>query len=192
MSPKDKPSLLDQVRGILKDRGYEKTCLPLEDVANRVERTYRNVDTKIWLYKWASMVLLVLIPFLSTSLSLFAAYKKPVTGSIISLSVALTILTLLNSIFRPSLRFRELCEMGIAIQDLRDDFLTELEDLKHGVEESSLHAIREAFHKQLVPHERRLIALFLPSEPALQAAPRGRLATVKESAKAAAAGAGRP
>ena len=186
MNGNNKP-LLEMVRAILLERGYQKTCLPLDDVANRIENTHANIDFKIKLYKWSAMLLLILIPVLSTSLSILAT-DKLTNVVFVYMTYLLTLLTLFNSIFRPSQRFRELCEMGIALQDLEDDFLSELEDLSNGVQESSLHVLRETFHKELVVYERRLIALFLPSEAAPQPARKGRVTPPQPKARHAAAG----
>ena len=148
------------VRAILNERGYEKTCLPLEAVAQRVEGIHRNIRLKLIFYKWSSLFILILIPLISTLLSIFVT--KNLTGVWVdSFAYSLTILTLLNSIFRPSFRFKELCEMGLGVQELKDEFVTRLENLTK-IDEGKLHMIREDCDRRLLPYEKRMIALFLP------------------------------
>ena len=159
-------TFLQKTKAILSMRQHEQGCYPLTDLAERIEDTQRSIDRKILVYKWSSLIILILVPLISTSLSLLVTGR--VDGKYVNaLSYFLTFLTVFNSIFRPSFRFKELCEMGIGIKSLRGEFLGELETIPK-VEEIPLHAMREKFDKLLVPYEKRLIALFLPAETVVE------------------------
>jgi hypothetical protein len=78
----------------------------------------------------------------------------------------LTILTLLNSIFRPADRFRELCTMGMRVHTLRDEFMSKLRDHSMGADKQvTLIKLCEDYEQKLNPTNTRLIALFLPYAP---------------------------
>jgi hypothetical protein len=154
--------LLSAEHAILKNRGFKDKCLPLDDIAERIENIDHNIQGKIFIYKWSGMIVLFLVPLISTMLSVFAT-ENLTTVWVKTLTYTLTILTLINSIFRPSLRFKDLCEMGVQIKELRSAFLAALESLSN-VKESDLLAIRATYDKDLVIQEKRLIGFFLPVE----------------------------
>lgn len=166
-------ALIAKTQTILREHGYHKVCYPLEDLARRLEEAQFMVVRKISFYKPTSFVVLTAIPVISTIVSILST--KRIDGvPLDSLAYSLTFLTLYNSIFKPSFRFQALCEMGISIENLQDDFLAALEALPeveegklHAIQkqyEGRLHAIRHAYETRLLPHERRLISFFLPAE----------------------------
>jgi len=156
--------LAHEVRAILSERGYEKVCRPLEELAQRIQETESNVSTKVWVYKFPGLILLGLIPIISTSLSMLVT-ADPRLGAWRELSYVLTwlltFLTVLNSIFRPSERFKESCRIGVDFQRIKSDFLADLESLPQ-IDESHLHGIVSKFNKLVEPYQKELIALFLP------------------------------
>jgi hypothetical protein len=159
-----RPHLVHEVRAILSERGYEKVCHPLEALAQSIEDTERNVSVKVHVYKYPGLILLGLIPIISAFLSMLVT-GEPKQGYLRELmyvmTYLLTFLTVLNSIFRPSERFKESCRMGVDFQRIKSDFLADLESLPQ-VEESHLHAIVSKFNKLIAPYQKELIAMFLP------------------------------
>lgn len=81
-------------------------------------------------------------------------------------SYALTLLTLLNSIFKPADRFRELCRMRMSLHSLRDAFISELRKKLEGPDKV-IAAIQlcEEYERNLDPMNTRLIELYLPYAP---------------------------
>lgn len=162
--------LKSAVQQILKKRGYEKQCLPLEDIANEIGKTNANLHFKLQIYKWPGMVLLILVPVISSSLSVIVTKTEhgPASGFFFSpvfmagLSYGLTLLTLFNSIFSPRERFTSLCHMGIPLHDVAVAFLAKLEMLPDPIQERDLHALTEEFEDILLPYKKGLISLFLP------------------------------
>jgi hypothetical protein len=158
-------SLVGKTRSILKTQGYDRQCIPLEDVAAAIGDTHNNISRKVLAYKWSAMGLLLLIPIISTALSLvvtehgWAAVVKPC-------SYVLTFLTLLNSILKPGDRFKRVCKLGIGIEQLSDEFLVKLDRLQQPVEERRLDEITDKFIGELTPYKEQLIDLFLPESPA--------------------------
>lgn len=175
-----KHELVPRVRAILKERGYEMDCYPLESLAERIEETERSVLRKVRGYKWPGLILLALIPILSTCISVLVTKKPEVVYSdklLYGISFTLTLLTVLNSIFRPSERFKEACRMGVDFERIRSEFLVELEnlprvELAHAhqakrqdaahTEEARVHAVVLKFYKLVAPYQKELISMFLP------------------------------
>jgi hypothetical protein len=176
----NKHELVPRVRAILKERGYETGSYPLESLAERIEETERSVLRKVRGYKWPGLILLALIPLLSTCISVLVTEKPKAvysTNLLYGMSFTLTLLTVLNSIFRPSERFKEACRMGVDFERIRSDFLVELENLPRvgqayaqqakkqdeaHTEEARLHAVVGKFYKLVAPYQKELISMFLP------------------------------
>jgi hypothetical protein len=167
------------VRDILKGHGYENMCHPLFDLAERLDETRRNISVKIFVYKWSSLIILIFVPVISTILSICSSHQDydNYSGQLRILTFILTFLALMNSIFRPSLRFKALCEMGMGVQEVADDFLSAIETLP-SIREERLHELSELYNKLLIPYERQLISFFLPTELSAQGS-RGTLAAQK-------------
>ena len=160
----DAETLPTMARLILSERGHSKVCYPLENVAQRIDETSLNIKRKVRFYKWSGLIFLILIPLVSTALSLCVAEKVDGVGGISivkTLTYFLTFVTVLNGIFRPSERFKQLCSMGIKVERFRSDFLATLETLSE-VQESTLHALSEKLSKDFVPYQEQLIGFFLP------------------------------
>jgi hypothetical protein len=158
--------LVVQAKAILQDHGYQKPCHPLEALARRIQNTERNLSIKIFVYKWTGLSLLVLIPIISTVISLLVAGEKSLVAIspskwLYGLSCTLTLLTVLNSIFRPSERFKEGCRMGVDFDLIRSYFLAELEEMS-AVDEAHLHALVHKFDELVAPYQKELISMFLP------------------------------
>ncbi len=159
--------LRSTVREMLRNRGYDRECLPLEDVAFEIGETIQNLSRKVKLYKWPGMILLVLIPVISTSLSVLVTRSQRPSGIVIplavveSLSYGLTLLTLFNSIFAPRERFTSLCHMGIPLHEVAITFLAKLETLQ-APKQHELHALAAEYERILFPYKKGLISLFLP------------------------------
>jgi hypothetical protein len=154
--------LLSKVRAILHERGYRNPCRPLESLTQRIEETERNVARKVFIYKWPGLILLALIPILSTLLSVLVTEPHPAHGFMYGISYSLTFLTVFNSIFRPSERFKEACRMGVDFELIKTDFLAQLESLPKGDNESHLHGMIQRFSKLVAPYQKELISMFLP------------------------------
>lgn len=154
------PQLANEVRVVLKNHG--KSCHSLEEVAKAIDYTQSNLRRKVSFYKWPGMILLVLIPLVATALTVVLAEQtygwlaKP-------LSYSLTFLTILNSIFKPSERFRQVCALGVKIAVFKDIFLGNLEKLlSPGVEHTQLLEFGEQTMKRFAPFQEELIEFFLP------------------------------
>jgi hypothetical protein len=152
---------ISKLREILGAAGSER----LEDLAEQVENAQRSIERKTTVYKWVAMALLALIPLLSAAVSILVAWKDP--GPILvnwrlAVSFALTLVTVLNSIYKPGERFKELCGMGINVQMLEDHFITKVHALRGDAPERKLMDLCDELEKELVPIETRLISLFLP------------------------------
>jgi hypothetical protein len=172
--------LSSKAKSILSDHGYSKTCYPLDDLAKTIEDNKTNVARKILVYKWPGLALLVLIPVISTLLSVLISenISATVTGTMAVkiFSYSLTFLTLLNSIFKPGERFRLACSIGIEIQCLMDRLLTEVENLSQPVQDAKLLELCAKFRDDFVPIQNKLTGIFFP-ETAVQETgrpPKGR------------------
>jgi len=175
--------LVQRVRKILSERGHHGVCQPLDGLAETIEDTERNVARKVKVYKWPGLILLAAIPILSTSLSVVVTGTKSgpawlsVPALSFVLSYTLTVLTVLNSIFRFSERFKEACRIGVDFEQIKSSFLMELESLPV-LDEVHLHTLVTKFSKLVAPYQKELISMFLPEvavettkTPALTARP---------------------
>ena len=161
-------TFLDKVREILENGDRRRPCYPVEALAFTLDDTKRNVKRKVFMYKWTGLALMTLIPILSAVISTLL----PMKGSgdqnsrllLEILSFSLTLLTILNSIFKPGERFRSICSLGIRVDDLGDQVLERLEELvaQGKIDERSLLAIVDRHRRQLDSYRELLIDLFLP------------------------------
>jgi len=159
-------TILEKTRKILRDRGYRKTCYPLEDMAQAIDETKRNVKRKVGIYKWTGLALLTLIPILSALMSALLSMetKAPTLMSLTrTLSFSLTLLTILNSIFKPGERFRSICSLGIQVDDFGSLALESLTRIPQDkLDELFLLALVDKRRKRLDSYRKQLIDLFLP------------------------------
>jgi len=73
----------------------------------------------------------------------------------------LTLLTILNSIFKPSENFREACLIGVGIDRFTEDFLAALERMAQ-VDVSGLLELIEKKRKEFETYQIKLIGMFMP------------------------------
>ena len=148
--------------------GKAHRCFPLDDFARRIDDTQRNLTLKTGLYKWSALGLATLIPIFSTVLSV--ALTATTEGSLttppywaVHLSIMLTLLTLLNSIFNPIERFKRVCRLRIRLDNLKMRAMEKLEALPGEVlPHKRTHLIVHDFDKELMSYQEQLIDLFLP------------------------------
>jgi len=160
-------TFMAQMKTILKEKGFNKECYSLNELAETIAWNAANAKRKVFFYKWFGLFLLISIPLISAFLSIalttdnISAWR--LEGIVLVFSFALTVLTISNSILRPSERFVKACRIGIEIQAFKSDFLIGLEKMEQIDEATFLdyvHDKREEF-KQF---QEQLIGLFLPEK----------------------------
>ena len=150
---------------ILKGKGYQEPCHPLRELAEEVENTRKNLRLKVFLVKWMGFILLLLVPVLSATISVMMNTTWKLFGFSFTaiLSYILTLLTILNSIFRPRDRFRKSCNLEMDLDNLELKFLIDLERKKPAeITRDLLLTDAESFNKSLQPIREAMIDLFLP------------------------------
>jgi hypothetical protein len=119
-------TFVHQAHAVLQEKGYKKPCHPLDELARFVDADRERADKKIWYYKYGGLFLLTLIPVISALISISISPEKNKYWMpeklIFGLSLVLTLLTIFNSIFKPSERFNEVCRLGINSIVLRYNF----------------------------------------------------------------------
>jgi hypothetical protein len=165
-------SIKNDVLGVLQEKGYEKHCYPLDALLKTVETNNKYAIRKVRVYKWSGIFLLTFIPLISALLSVLVNLKSNspswLPESIVfPLSLALTLFTILNSIFKPSERFSEACRIGIGIDRFMADFLIDLERLTK-VDESVLLELVDKKRKDFETYQIELIRMFMPMDVAAQ------------------------
>jgi hypothetical protein len=166
-SQRSEKTVLEKARIILQERGYRRTCYPLEDLARDIDNTQRSVVRKVFVYKWTGLALLTLIPILSALISSLLSMDEPKASTLATLtktlSFSLTLLTILNSIFKPGERFRSICSLGIQVADFSNQALESLERIpKNSLDEMSLLVVVGRLRRHLDSYREQLIDLFLP------------------------------
>jgi uncharacterized membrane protein (DUF106 family) len=159
-------SFRDEVLTVLKKKNYVKHCYSLEEFLKTVECNKMYTVRKIFWYKWLGLFLLTSIPLISALLSVLVGIKGDSSGLmqetvILYLSFALTICTILNSIFKPSERFQTACRIGIAINSFIVKFLIEIEQ-KTTIDESELVEIVKNKQEEFEDYQVKLISMFMP------------------------------
>ena len=137
----------------------------LDHLDHEFDDTERHIKTKRWICKPSAFIVLMCIPILSAVISALATEK--VGGwALKGPSYVLTLVTLLNSVFKPADRFRELCRMSMSVHSLRDAFISELrKKWKDPDKETAAIQLCEEYEKKLNPMNTRLIELYLPYSP---------------------------
>jgi hypothetical protein len=164
-----------EVLSVLQDKGYKKHCRPLDALTRTVEATSRNAARKVRAYKWFGFALLTFIPIISALLSVLVNLESPNPGwlpaktLLFPLSLSLTLLTILNSVFKPSEKFREACLIGIGIDRFTADFMIELERMAK-VDDATLLELIDKKRREFEMYQIELIGMFMPMEVAAQAA----------------------
>ena len=162
----------DEVVGLLKSKGYDKRCYPLEEFTKTFALNKKYADRKIFWYKWSGLFLLTAIPLISALLSVSVSatggrFPWLPEALVFFISLALTLFTILNSIFKPSERFQAACRIGIGMNRFMIDFLVALEKMTT-IDEAALLALIDRKLKELEKYQERLISMFMPIEIALQ------------------------
>jgi hypothetical protein len=142
---------LSDVYSVLQEKGFKEHCHHLNALLRTVETNSKLVRTKIRFYKWSGLFLLTSIPLVSALVSVSVGLEgKDATGLgatlkslSLPLSLLLTVVTILNSIFRPSERFRQACLLGIGIDAFKANFLVTLERLEKVDERALLDLVDE-------------------------------------------------
>ncbi|MCW5212900.1 hypothetical protein VU04_08310 [Desulfobulbus sp. TB] len=158
----------EHVENILKEKGYEQHYLPLDEFAILLQNNRKMVSTKVFVYKWGGLLLLTVIPVVSVVLSSLIGLKgnNPIwlpENIIFPLSLGLAICTTINSLFKPSERFRDTCRMAIDIDDFMTDFLIELERITTLDNLTLLDFVKNK-KKEFKVYQIKLIDMFLPIE----------------------------
>lgn len=165
-------TFMNDVLCVLQEKGYNTHCHLFDALSKTVERNSKYVTCKVFAYKWSGLFLLTAIPLISALLSILINHNgdSPIwmpTNIVFPLSLFLTFFTILNSIFRPSLRFREACLIGIGIERFRVDFLIDLKRLPPNDEPALLDLIDKK-GKEFEAYQIQLIGLFMPMEATAQ------------------------
>ena len=152
---------------ILKEKGHRQHCHALDEFLKTVEKNSAIANRKVWFYKWPGIFLLTSIPLVSALLSVSVGTKGDGAAwperMIFSLSLFLTFATILNSIFRPSERFRNACLLGIRIEAFKTEFLAALEQMET-VDEQALHVFLTLKRAEFEKFQEELIGMFMPME----------------------------
>ncbi len=168
-------TFLTDVIIILQEKGYKKHCHPLDALSKTVETNTKIATRKIRFYKWTGLFLLTSIPLVSALLSVSVGLKDggatwletTILSLSLPLSLLLTVATILNSIFRPSERFRNACLVGIHVDAFKEDFLVALQRLEK-VEEHILLDFVDKKRKEFEKYQEELIGMFMPMETSAQ------------------------
>lgn len=165
-------ALREVVGSVLREKNCSRHYHTLESLIGEIEEAEESTLRKVGMYKWSAMLLLTTVPILSALLSvaLVNGEKGGVSLQVYAqwLSITVTCLTILNSIFRPGERFARSCRLGLRISDLKDRFIEELEELppvsgKSTEEfERSLFRLVHRHREKVMQYREALIDLFLP------------------------------
>lgn len=164
---------IGKVEQLLVAHSYSKACYPLEDLVSTIMGTEKIIWRKLKTYKWFGFILLTAIPVTSTILSVaitsnggeggagtgdIFAWLKPYVPH---LSVSLTLMTLLNAIFKPSERFQTVCSLSIKVSHFKSDVMAEIEKLSPFNEQKLLDLV-DKFRSSFEPYQEQLVGLFMP------------------------------
>ena len=136
-------------------------CPALMDFADALTGDLRNARRKRVVYKWLAMGVLLATPLVGIALA-YAAVLNEFVGVwvILALSIASTLLTVINSSFNLRERFIKSCSLEIRVHSLAVDFLTDLQGMATHRETEAHLAHR--YRKRLLGVEEDLMSLFLP------------------------------
>ena len=128
--------LHDEVKGLLERRHYQTDLPLLQEMISSYNFNDGSVGKKVSRYKVLGLILLLAIPIISTIISFAvnltdASHAVPPLAwmkvCVPVLSLALTLLTVLNSVLKPSVRFARSCRIGVELFHWRCGFLEALE-----------------------------------------------------------------
>jgi hypothetical protein len=156
------------IENTLKKKGYEQQCLSLEEFSLLLQNNRKMASAKVHIYKWGGFFILTVIPISSVILSSLIGLKENTPTwfpehIVFLLSLGLAICTTINSLFKPSERFRDACRITIKIDDFMADFLIELERMET-VDDLILLDIVKKKKNDFIGYQFNLIDMFLPIE----------------------------
>ncbi|MHB9073986.1 MAG: hypothetical protein ACYC6G_10715 [Desulfobaccales bacterium] len=167
------PPLLDQVNGILSEKGYTNYSYSLNDLTRRIMDHQKNVENKVKRYKIFGFILLLLIPLFSFFLSFLINIRQGGAFPLLLvnlakeivpwLSLILTVLTIINSTLKPAERFSTACDIGVEISALKRALLVDLERMEEGNLNKICQLVKEK-GEDLKPIQKQLIDLCLPQK----------------------------
>jgi hypothetical protein len=164
--------LRDEVTRVLERRKHPADLPVLDELVESYRLNDRNNSLKITRYKVSGAVLLLAIPIISSTVSFAvnmtdtAHFQAPVSwlrGSVPLLSLVLTLLTVLNSVLKPSARFSRCCRIGVELFHWRCALLEDLEQVDLGDERHLLACLAE-HRKALRKIQESQINLALPEQ----------------------------
>jgi len=171
-------SIQERARKVLEGKNYTVGCYALSELLEEIDSNRGMLRNKVYVYKWSGLILLMMVPLLSAALStligieagevqrLFSVNEDSLLRIKFGLGAVLTFMTIMNSIFRPSERFRTACMITIQMDHLIEDILIELEE-SVSIDEEFLHRVVRNYRSKLFLYQRDLISLFHPDTPGL-------------------------
>lgn len=164
-NPGDTQFLAD-CQKILKSRQLPADCPSLLELINAIGFEQHSVQKKVPWFKWLGFFLLGAIPLLSALMSTAVASGDKIgwpglERMTLIASLILTVMTIVNSTFKPAERFKELCGIGIGIQKFKSDLLLSLESLPIG-NEDKLHEHIGKMRGDFSRYSTTLSTLFMP------------------------------
>jgi hypothetical protein len=136
--PPHKPSLDQQAQALLARRNYTTVLPTLKELAGSFDYNNNKIMKKIGGYKTVGFFLLFAIPVVSTLIAFVVNITpnngsdstiKWLEGSVPLLSLCLALMTVLNSVVKPAVRFESCCRIGIDLFHWRCAFLEGMETL---------------------------------------------------------------
>ncbi len=168
--PPQSQSFSHNVTEIL-ERNEHKGPMPplLREFCTMVDNNTGYALSKVNSYKWMGLVLLTSIPIMSALLSALVSLRGIgwLPPAILGLSLALTIFTVVNSLYKPSARFHDACVVNMGIERFKSDFLIALVKGQKWADQdlaSLVHEKQGGFDK----YQHDLIGLFMPHQAATQ------------------------
>ena len=165
-------NLHDEVKHLLERRNFRDDLPLLDEMISSYGYNDGSVHRKVARYKALGLVLLLAIPIISTIVS-FAVNLTDSSPSmpplawlkscVPVLSLALTLLTVLNSVLKPSVRFARSCHIGVELFHWRCAFLEALETVDLH-DEKKLMACLAEHRKSLRKIQEAQINLALPDQ----------------------------
>ena len=162
--------LYHAAKTVLNRRGYHNDIRSLKELADSFEYNKKKILSKIWWYRVSGYVLLITIPILSAIIAVamnkgeeISAFSLLIREIAPSLSILLVVLTVLNTAFKPGLRFTVCCGIGLKLFHWRLNFLERLEVLEPLDDKSLLKYLEEA-RKEFRTIQEADINLALPDQ----------------------------
>lgn len=130
--------LEQQAKELLERKKYTTVLPVLQELVGSFDYNERKIQKKVEDYKLVGHLLLFAIPIFSTLIAFMANASEDVTldprvswlaGSVPFMSLVLALLTVVNSIVKPAVRFDRCCRIGVDLFHWRCSFLEGLEKL---------------------------------------------------------------